>query len=136
MLEFGNTTAQLDGNVVRAQVRTPNGNCIYGEIDTVTNSVSNITIDGYPQDYKLDIPQNLIIHEDDGWTTVRDVLYLVKRISLKFNGSVTALYDPHHMKLQDVAAEAPAGMNVLIDTNNKRITLVQKDDTISSQTPN
>lgn len=136
LLQCGNTTAQFEGNIVRAQVCSSDGNCVYGEIDTAVNAISNITTDGYPQDYKLDIPQNLIIHEDDDLITVHGALYRVKRFSLKFNGSVTALYDPHHSILQDISAKAPVGMDVFIDINNKVITLVSKSDILPPQTPN
>lgn len=92
------------------------------------NSVSNIVADGFPQEYIIDIPKNLIINKKEDTITVDGALYRIEVYILKFNGFVQALYDLQNNKLQDINAKAPAGMSILVDTANNKVCVVNKKD--------
>lgn len=128
LLKYGNLTAQIDGTVARAEVRKPDGKTIYAEIDMKNNSASNIVAEGYPQEYVIDVPQNLIISKKEGTTIIQDVTYREEICLLKFNGYVQAIYDINNNKLQDLNARAPVGMTISVDTINKKICFLNKDD--------
>lgn len=127
LLKYGNVTAQIDGTVARAEICKPNGKTIYAEIDTKNNSVSHIISEGFPQEYVIDIPQNLIINKKEGTTIIQGITYRAEIYLLKFNGHVQAIYDINN-KLQDIDIQAPAGMTAFIDTTNNKICIVNKDD--------
>lgn len=126
LLRFGNMTAQIDGTVARVEVCKPNGKKVYAELDAKNNSASNIVADGFPQDYVIDIPQDLIIHKRDGKTVIDGITYRAEIYLLKFNGHVQAIYDIYNNKLQDVHIQAPAGMTVFVDTDNNVIRFIKK----------
>lgn len=128
LLKHGNVTAQIDGTVARAQICKPDGKTVYAEIDTKNNSVRNIVAEGFPQEYVIDIPKNLIIDRKDGTTIIQGITCRAEIYLLKFKGYVQAIYDINDNKLQDVNIQAPAGMTAVVDTTNNRICLINKDD--------
>ena len=128
LLKYGNTTAQIDGTVARVEICKPDGKTIYAELNTKNNSASNIVAEGFPQEYVIDIPQNLIIDKKDGTTIIQGITYRAEIYLLKFNGHIHAIYDINNNKLQDIDIQAPAGMTVFVDTTNNKICIVNKDD--------
>ena len=128
LLKYGNTTAQIDGTVARVEICKPDGKTIYAELNTKNNSASNIVAEGFPQEYVIDIPQNLIIDKKDGTTIIQGITYRAEIYLLKFNGHIHAIYDINNNKLQDIDIQAPAGMTVFVDTTNNKICIVTKDD--------
>ena len=126
LLKYGNFKTQIDGNVARAEIIKPDGKTVYAEMNIKDNSVSNIVADGFPQEYVIDIPKNLIINKKEDTITVDGALYRLEVYLLKFNGFVQALYDLQNNKLQDINAKAPAGMRILVDTTNNKIHLVNE----------
>ena len=131
LLKYGNITAQIDGTVARAEILKPDGTVVYAEIDAEKGSASNIVAEGFPQEYVIDIPQNLLINKKDGTTMIQGITYKAEVYLLKFSGYALAIYDVKDNKLQDVQIKAPAGMTVLVDTTNKRICIVNKVDDIT-----
>ena len=128
LLKFGNTSAQLDGTVARVEVSRPDGKTIYAEVDTTGNSVSRIVTEGYPQEYVIDIPQDLIIEKKYGTTIIEGKVYRAEIYVLKFNGHIHAIFDIQNNKLQDINVQAPAGMTAIVDIDNKKIRIAKKDD--------
>lgn len=128
LLKYGNTTAQIDGTVARVEICKPDGKTIYAELNTKNNSASNIVAEGFPQEYVIDIPQNLIIDKKDGTTIIQGITYRAEIYLLKFNGHIHAIYDINNNKLRDIDIQAPAGMTVFVDTINNKICIVNKDD--------
>lgn len=128
LLKYGNMTAQIDGTVARVEVCKPDGKTIYTEIDTKNNSASHIVAEGFPQEYVIDIPQNIIINKEECTTIIQGITYRVEIYLLKFNGYVQAIYDINDNKLQDINIQAPAGMTAFVDTTNNKIRIINKDD--------
>lgn len=126
LLKHGNVTAQIDGTVARVEVCKPDGKTIYAEMDTKNNAVSHIVAEGFPQEYVIDIPQNLIIDKKEGTTIIQGTTYRVEIYLLKFNGHIQAIYDINN-KLQDINIQAPTGMTAIVDTTNNKICIVNKD---------
>ena len=128
LLKYGNITAQIDGTFVRFELCKPDGKTIYAETNTKDNSVSRIVAEGFPQEYVIDIPQNLIIDKKYGTTIIQGTMYKAEIYLLKFNGYIQAIYDIKNNKLQDINMQAPAGMMVFVDTTDNKIRIVNKDD--------
>lgn len=128
LLKYGNITAQIDGTFVRFELCKPDGKTIYAETNTKDNSVSRIVAEGFPQEYVIDIPQNLMIDKKYGTTIIQGTMYKAEIYLLKFNGYIQAIYDIKNNKLQDINMQAPAGMMVFVDTTNNKIRIVNKDD--------
>lgn len=128
LLRYGNMTAQFDGTVARVEFCKPDGKTIYAEINTKNNSASRIVAEGFPQEYVIDVPQNLIIDKKDGTTIIQGITYRAEIYLLKFNGHIQAIYDINNNKLQDINIQAPAGMTAFVDTTNNKICIVNKDD--------
>lgn len=125
LLKCGNTVAQIDGTTARVEVSRPDGKTVYAEVDTKRNAVGNIAIEGYPQEYVLDVPKNIIIGKRTGKALVDGITYRAEHYILKFNGHVTAIYDLDTNELQDVDIQAPLGMTVIIDVENQKIRIVK-----------
>lgn len=49
LLKHGNITAQIDGNVARAEFCLSDGQAMYAEFDMENNQISNIVSKGFPQ---------------------------------------------------------------------------------------
>lgn len=131
LLKYGNITTQIDEIVARVELLKTDGTTVYAEIDAEKGSVSNVVAEGFPQEYVIDIPQNLLINKKDDMTMIQGVTYRAEVYLLKFNGYALAIYDIKNNKLQDIQIKAPAGMTVFVDTTNKRICIVNKIDDIT-----
>ena len=121
LLKLGNTTAQIDGDVARVEFRKPDGSTIYAEINGKKGEVKNIVADGFPQEYIVNIPENLIIRKQDNIISIHGIKYRVETYVLKFSGAAHVVYDIVSNKIQDMRIEAPAGMKVFLDSTNKKV---------------
>lgn len=126
LLKIGNTTAQIDGNIARAEILLPNGKTMYTEYDIETNGINLVKTEGFPEEYELKIPPELIIKKLQGFFTVQNKNYPAEKYILKFGGYLVAVYDINEHKLLEFDAHAPAGMMTHIDVNTKQITFVNK----------
>lgn len=127
LIKHHNTVTQIDGNIARTEIHAPEGKTIYAEVDLNNNAVKHVSIEGYPQEYTLGIPQNIILNKQDGLTIISGIEYRAEKYTLKFGGYLTAIFDKASGKMQDVDAKAPAGMLVNIDIANKLISFIDND---------
>jgi hypothetical protein len=128
LIKQGNTMLQIDGDEARCEIKTSDGKIMYAEFDINSNAAKNIVIEGFPQEYALNIPQSVIVNKQEGVTIIQGVKYHAKKYVLKFGGYLNAIYDEVSGKLQDVSAKAPAGMSVVLDETNKLVRIVNKSD--------
>lgn len=126
LITQGNTKLQIDGDEARCETKTPDGKILYAELSISNNGAKNILIEGYPQEYSLDIPQSVIVNIQEGVTIIQGVKYYAKKYILKFGGYLNAIYDEASGKMQDICAKAPAGMSVFVDDTNKLVRIVDK----------
>jgi hypothetical protein len=124
LIKYGNITAQIDRNIARVEVKKPDGETFYAEYDTDKNEVKNITANGFPQEYSIEIPQNIIVSKQSNMVSVKGVIYRAENYILKFNGQFNVLYDTDRNKIQHISAKAPAGMKIFIDSTNKKVCIV------------
>lgn len=127
LLKHGNMKTQIEGTVARVEVGKSDKKTVYAEIDTKNNSVSHIVAEGFPQEYVLDIPQNLIINKKDYPIVYQNIIYRNEVYSLKFNGYIQAIYDINN-KLQNISIQSPAGMKACIDPAQNKIYVVDEND--------
>lgn len=128
LLKIGNTTAQLDGNIARAEILLPNGKTIYTEYDMETNGVNIFKSEGFPEEYEVKVPPELILHKFQGYINVQNKIYPAEKYFLKFGGYLFAVYDTVTHKLLDFEAKSPAGMVAHINVNLRLITFINKKD--------
>lgn len=126
LIKYGDGIIQLDDNVIRTEVNMPDGKPIYAEFDTDRNEASNIASDGYPQEYSLDIPKNIILNKQEDVATIQGIEYRIEKYKFKFGGYLNATYDKVSGKLQDLSAKAPVGMIVFVNATDKLVSIVDK----------
>lgn len=123
-----NITAQLEENIARAEVKLPDNKTLYAEYDIEKNQIKNVVGDGFPQEYSIHIPPEILIRNDKPVVLKIDGQnYKVERYILKFGGYLLAAYDVTESKLQSVVAKAPAGMKTHMDCNEKIITFINNE---------
>ena len=127
LLNYGNTTTQIDGDIARVEVIKPDSKSIYAEMNISKNEIRNIVADGYPQEYTIDIPNTLIINKQCEMILVNNITYRNEKYVLKFGGYLSVLYDNVSNKVQDIGAKAPASMSMFVDTINKKVRIVDKN---------
>ena len=130
LLKLGNITAQIEGNMARVEVTKPDGETIYAEMDIEKDEARNIVANGFPQEYSIDIPENLIVGKQYNNITINGTTYREEKYIFKFNGLLIVLYDVENNKIQDMTFKAPAGMKVLVNPTNKKVCLI--DDSKST----
>ena len=126
LVKFGNYTFQIDDTIARVEMIKPDGKSVYVEMDTNKSSISNIVAEGFPIEYVVEIPENLIINKQNDIKLINGTKYRIEFSLLKFNGYVIAIYDFLQNKLHDIKIQAPVGMSARIDTTNKRIYFISK----------
>ncbi len=127
LLKCGNTTAQIDNNIARANIRKPDGTDMYVEYNMDSNTVSALKTEGFPEKYKIDLPTELIVRKGSNIIIIEGITYRLEHITLKFGGLVEAVYDINTSELKDITAKAPAGMSIFVDTTNNKICVIEKD---------
>lgn len=127
LIKNGNITAQLDGNIARAEMILPNNKTVYAEFDVHKNQVSNVVADGFPQEYSISIPSDILIGETSFVCEIEGCRYNGKRYQLKFGGYLLAVYDTTENKLQGIEAKAPAGMKSHINPTEKVVTFIKNE---------
>ena len=127
LLNYGNTTTQIDGDIARVEIIKPDSKSIYAELNISKNEIQNIVADGYPQEYTIDIPNTLIINKQCEMILVNNITYRNEKYVLKFGGYLSVLYDNASNKVQDIGAKAPASMSMFVDTINMKVRIVDKN---------
>lgn len=127
LIEYGNMSAQLDGSVMRAEVVLPNKQTVYAEFDSDKNMISHVVAEGFPQEYTVNIPKEIIIYTQTFHVEIEGQIYNVKHDKLKFGGEITTFYDIKENKLQEISAKAPAGMKASIDPSKKEVTFIKAE---------
>lgn len=122
-----NITVQLDENIARAEVRLPDNETIYAEYDIEKNQINNIVGDGFPQEYSIHIPPEILISKKTLVWRLEGQNYNIDQYLLKFGGHLLAAYDIKDNKLQGIEAKAPAGMKAHVDSTTKTITFVKNE---------
>ena len=125
LIKSDNITVQLDGNIVRSEILLNNGKLMYVEYDMEQEKVINFKLDGFPEDYELELPEVLILSLKQCPAKYNGINMTVKEYELKFGGYVQAIYDKNS-KLQYVDIHSPAGMHFLIDVNNQLIRFIKR----------
>lgn len=128
LIRYGNITAQIDGSVGRMQVALPDGKTVYSEYDIEKKRLGNIVAEGFPQEYKVSVPPQIVITKKDFSLKLEGNMYRAELYQLKFGGRLLALYDLAENKLQSFEAKAPAGMIAHIDPKSKRVIFVDKSE--------
>lgn len=128
LIRYGNITAQIDGSVGRMQVALPDGKTVYSEYDIEKKQLGNIVAEGFPQEYKVSVPPQIVINKKDFSLKLEGNMYRAELYQLKFGGRLFALYDLAENKLQSFEAKALAGMIAHIDPKSKRVTFVDKSE--------
>lgn len=127
LLKHGNITAQIDGNVARAEFCLSDGQAMYAEFDMENNQISNIVSKGFPQEYSICVPEEIQIRVNMFRCKIGAHVYNAKYYELKFGGYLIALCDVSTHTLQEVFAKAPAGMKTFADPIKKEITFVKNE---------
>lgn len=128
LIRYGNITAQIDGSVGRMQVALPDGKTVYSEYDIEKKQLGNIVAEGFPQEYKVSVPPQIVITKKDFSLKLEGNMYRAELYQLKFGGHLLALYDLAENKLQSFEAKAPAGMIAHVDPKSKRVIFVDKSE--------
>lgn len=134
LIKYGDNAMQLDGNVTRADIKMPDGKTMYAEVDVKRKTGSNITTDGYPQEYFLEIPQSIIVNKQEGDIIFKGIECRIEKYVLKFGGYFIAIYDKISGELQECSGKAPAGMTIIQDVTNKLVRIVD-DNVITFNVP-
>ena len=129
LIMHGNVTAQLDGNITRSEIILPDGKSMYSEFNIEKQEISNIKLEGFPQEYSIRISDDLIITSEEHPIEINGAIYFLKYHKLKFGGYSIAIYDLSQTTLIDIQIHAPAGMKVHVDINTKQICFVRTEDT-------
>lgn len=130
LIKNGNNILQLDGDEARCEIKTDDGQIMYAEFDIESGGVKNIVIEGYPMEYSLDIPKNIIINKQEGISSVQGIKYRAEKYILKFGGYLVAIYDLKSGKIKDIDSKAPAGMSVFVDSKHKLVRIIDKSEII------
>lgn len=85
--------AKIDGDMAYAEYMLPDGKTTYGEFDIKRNAVMNVKY-AYPlSEYKLDIPDKLVVKEEASTTTNGIKNFPAKIIHLKWGKRVVISYE-------------------------------------------
>ena len=127
LLKQGNITAQIDGNVARAEFCLSDGQAMYAEFNMENNQISNIVSKGFPQEYSICVPEEIQIRVNSFRCKIGAHAYNAKYYELKFGGYLICLYDVNTHTLQEIFAKAPAGMKTFTNPIKKEITFVKNE---------
>lgn len=130
LIKIGNTTAQIDGSVMRMETSLPDHQTVYAEFDMDKNMVSNIVAEGFPQEYTVNIPKELLVDTRSFQMEIEGQVYNAKCDKLKFGGEMMALYDIKENKLQSISAKAPAGMRASVNPLKKEVTFIKAESAL------
>lgn len=126
LIKHHNVKAQIDGNIIRAEINEPYENTLYAEINIDNWKATNIVTDGFPQEYTVDIHKNLVVSKQQGIVVISGVKGRLEKYVLKFDGYADIVYDIVSNKIQAMNIKAPVGMKVSIDIKNKKVCLVDE----------
>ena len=129
LIKSNNITAQLDGAMGRIETTLENGKTMYAEFDIDKDEATNIVSEGFPQEYTVKIPSNIVINSVQFIVKDGENTYRIEKYQLKFGGYLLAIYDVGNNKLQGLQAKAPAGMKTNVNPKLQIITFVS-DGTI------
>ena len=93
------------------------------------DEATNIVSEGFPQEYTVKIPSNIVINSVQFIVKDGENTYRIEKYQLKFGGYLLAIYDVGNNKLQGLQAKAPAGMKTNVNPKLQIITFVS-DGTI------
>lgn len=102
---------------------------MYAEFDIDKDEATNIVSEGFPQEYTVKIPSNIVINSVQFIVKDGENTYRIEKYQLKFGGYLLAIYDVGNNKLQGLQAKAPAGMKTNVNPKLQIITFVS-DGTI------
>lgn len=126
LIKIDNTSFQIDGDIIRTEMKTQDGRLVYMEFDTKKLAMKNIVLEGYPQEYKLNIPDDLIVKKHNKGVIINGIKYRIEECLLKFGGHSQIIYDTINNQIQNINIEAPAGKEVYISRMDKTISLIDK----------
>lgn len=126
LITVGNMKTQFDNTTVRGNVALEDGRDVYFEANGLTGKLERVISAGFPQEYTPVISPNLVISVSGTYKIVDGSCYLFKTYLLKFGGWIELVYDLANT-LVDGKWQAPAGMVLKIDHNEKKFYFVNVD---------
>lgn len=117
----GDFNVKFEGNTIYVDERLPDGSDTHSVIDAKTGAVC---IEKYPypiEEYRIDVPEKLIVRLEKGITTISGKRYYVKRYHLKWGKKATFIFDiDNHEKLMDLHIDT----RTFINHTNKVISIL------------
>lgn len=108
----GDFDVRFDGHTIYVDEQLPDGAETHTVLDTKTGAVR---VEKYPypiEEYKINVPEKLIIRLEEGMTTISGQMYYAKRYHLKWGKSATFIFDSDdHEKLVDMHIETRTFIN-------------------------
>lgn len=117
----GDFNLRFDGHTVYVDEQLPDGTDTHAVLDTKTGAV-RVEKFPYPLDeYRIDVPEKLIVRLEEGMTRILGKRYYVKRYYLKWGKNATFLFDgDDHNRLVDIHIET----RVFISHTDKTISIL------------
>lgn len=108
----GDFNVRFDGHTIYVDEQLPDGADTHAVLNTETGAVR---VEKYPyplEEYRIDVPEKLIVQLEEGMTTISGKKYYAKRYHLKWGKSAIFIFDSDdHKKLIDMHIEARTFIN-------------------------